>query len=205
MSSQPPARYTGGYNNSEKKDSVKRVGGGGVKTGLPLIITGGKSRFDLFHDNFSGKGRYKKQPRPGEVELNVTGKVEKRDLADKVKFALPRNFCPDCNRTDRMHVQGSINVWTMYDGGQNQEFGPYLKPGEVVITFWCQECQNHEFYGLKIIIPGMEDGPEGLDEWRKKQIRQIRMDRNIADFIRSRVTTGDQSIVVSQEARELFR
>jgi len=184
--------YTGGYNNEAAKDGVKRVGAGGVKSGLPLIITGGQKRHDLFHYNFSDLGKFKKQPRPGEVELRVSDKVPQRELMEKIKYVLPRNFCPDCNRTDRMKVGGACNMWTMHDGESKVD----LKPGDVVVSIWCQECQMTALYAdKKIQLPGNQEiAPENYDEWRLKQIRQIRMDRNIAEFIRNRLIAGDTSI-----------
>lgn len=123
-------------------------------------------------------------------------------MANRIKFKLPRNFCPDCNRTDRQHKEGAINMWTMYDGAP--EFG--LQPEDIVITFWCQECQQHALYGKQIVIPGMEKNvnPEELDEWRKKQIRNIRMDRNIEAYVRNRLTANDTSIIVDEELRKQF-
>jgi hypothetical protein len=186
-------KYQGGYNNQGGSD-VKRVSSGGVKSGLPLIITGGQKRHDLFHYNFSDKGKYKKQPRPGEVEIRVNAQIPAKQLQENLKFKLPRNFCPDCNRMDREHKEGSINVWTMVDG----ERGVDLLPGDVVISFWCQECQMNALYGKKIEIPSTANPlcPEELDDWRKSQIRQVRMDRNIGEFVRNRLIADDKSIYV---------
>jgi hypothetical protein len=195
-----PWRYKGGYNNTGVADPVRRVGAGGVSTNFPLIITGGRKRYDLFHYNFTEPGKYPKNPRPGEVDLKVSAKVPKLEIADKIKYKLPRNFCPDCNRTDRMHEKGAINVWTMYDGSIDFD----LVPGDAVITFWCQECQMYDFYGSKIQLPntsGMDI--EGYDEWRKRQIRQCRMDKNIVEYLR--VHRDNPSIIVSQEIRDRLK
>lgn len=194
--------YTGGYNNNAAPDGLRRKHAGETKVGLPLIMTGGRKRWDEFHYQFTDREKFKKQPRPGEVELTVSSKFETREMANKIKFKLPRHFCPDCNRNDRAHEQGAINMWTMYDGAP--EFG--LLPEDVVITFWCQECQMAALYGKQIVIPGMEQGidVEGMDEWRKKQIRNIRMDRNIESFIRNRLAANDSSIIVSEELRKQF-
>lgn len=196
-------RYYGGYNNSKQLEGVRRVNAGGQKAGLPLIITGGKARFDAFHYNFTDKGKYKKQPRPGEVELRVKDTQPKRELFEKIKFKLPRNFCPDCNRTDLAHEKGVINVWTMYDGAP--DLG--LQPNDVIVSFWCQQCQMNGLYGKRIKIPGEENGlnPEGMDEWRKAQIRQVRMDRNIEAYIRNRLLAGDTSIVIDEEFKRTIQ
>lgn len=190
-------QYKGGYNNSGVSDGARRVGAGGVKTGLPLIITGGRQRFELFHNNFTVKGKLKREPKAGECELEIVDKGERRDLLAHVVYILPRNYCPDCDKNDKLKEKGAINVWTLYDG--SIEFN--IKPGEAVITCWCQECQMHEYYGSKIIIPGMDEAPEKMDEWRKKQIRQIRMDRNIVEYIRNRLLVQDWSIIVDPELK----
>lgn len=196
MSEKLQPKYKGGYNNTGGTD-VRRVSPQGVSSNFPLIITGGQKRHDLFHYNFSDKGKYKKQPRPGEVEVRVNSKQDAKFLTEKLRYQLPRTFCPDCNRVDRPPEGGAINVWTMVDGERDVD----LHPGDVVISVWCQECQMHCLYGKKIELPNNSNPlcPEDLDEWRKSQIRQVRMDRNIASFIRNRLIANDQSIVIDRE------
>ena len=194
--------YRPNYGNQLSKDAARRVNAGGQKAGLPLIITGGQKRYDIFHYNFSDKGKIGKRPKQGEDPIPQASSVQhKRDIAHRLKFKLPRNFCADCNRTDREHEKGAINVWNMTDGFQ--EAGLY--PDDVVVTFWCQKCQMNALWGKKIALPGDEKcpmPPEDLDDWRKKQIRHCRMDRNIAEYIRSAILRQDWSIIVDEETRE---
>lgn len=184
----------------QSPDVVRRKGAGAIKVGLPLLMPGGRKRWNSFHEKFTDKPLYKSQPKPGEVELHVDKTLPHREIAEKIRYRLPRNFCPDCNRTDRAHVKGALNMFSL----QEPEPGLDIYPGEIVLCCWCQDCQDDDLNAkTKLVIPGMDD-PD-MDEWRKRMIRQNRMERNIIEYIRAKRMSNDTSIVIRPEELDNFR
>lgn len=183
------------FTQNQSSSGVKRKHAGTTRAGLPLIMPGGYKKWNDFHEQFTDKRTYKKNPYPGEVELNIKDSAKSGDIAELVHYVLPRNFCPDCDRTDRLHEAGALNMITIDEPMPGMD----LRPGDVVLVCWCQECQMNDLKGTALIIPGMDD-PD-MDEWRKRMIRQNRMARNIQNYIQQALLAGEYSIRVPEDFR----
>jgi hypothetical protein len=197
-----------------KRDGTKRVASGGVKDGLPLILTGGRARHDAFHFNFTDPGKFKKKEAWGKAKLRETLKgqptLPKSEVAEKLKFVIPANFCIDCCRSDRPTDGGFLNLKAIAD---DEYAGIGLIPGNVVLTVWCQDCFDRDQFSKKnlaicqgddipqdVIVPKQIDvPPEEMDEYALNKIRGNRMHRNMIDYLRNQIMARNPTIYVQAD------
>lgn len=199
-----------------KPDGTKRVASGGVKAGLPLILTGGRARHEAFKYNFTDPGKFKKKKKFGETPLHEQCKPMNEmpggAIKEKFHFVIPPNVCIDCNRIDRPRGPGSGGFINMIPIEDETYAGLGLIPGRVVVTCWCQDCvEGHEFAKKNMPIVQGDDLPEALvlpeslqvppeeiDEWRLNMMRHNRMQRNMIDYLRNNI--DNPTIYVDKEA-----
>lgn len=187
------------YADLVRRDGVRRRNAGGIKPGLPMIITGGSALHKEFHYQFTDPGKFKKKNvfHEDKLSLQVQGQMTVRETIVKARYRLPFNFCPDCNKNDkRLEEVQWIGVWMVADPHEEID----LNPGETIIHCKCAACVEADKVG-KVDIEIPTDSPE-IDEWRKSQITQNRMERNLVSYIRNRLAANDIRIVVSAEERE---
>lgn len=202
-------------NQWQNNDPVRRRNAGGVKVGLPLIITGGKKRHEEFQELVSPDKKIKRKEDPRTVTLDkqVDPALQKqmrqsrRDFAEKLRYWLPREFCPDCGEHDRPHEGGAINVVDWNEPRPDLD----IRPGEIVLSTWCQRCQMSFRLGPGIAIAhDMEQATQGMadpedSEYMKRLMVQNRMQKNIEDFIRCRRLTRPESIESNPEMLNAYR
>jgi hypothetical protein len=175
---------------SEFYSATNRAGARGIGSGItvPSVRPRGLRRASNFVDTYT-PGKYKQPPRPfskpiSEEPVNPI----KRELKEKLKLILPRNFCPDCGRTDRPSEKGAINVNMV----TQDEEGLGLKAFDVWISFLCQECIE-----AALLLQQGKDGqiilPDEIKELRTAQ-RSIRIKENSYAFIAAKRASGDLSI-----------
>lgn len=155
-----------------------------------------RNKWDLI-DKYT-PGKYKQPERPFSRPLPEEPGIDyKRDVREKLKMMLPRNFCPDCGQTDRPHTGGAINV--NFCDQDSPDLG--LKAFEIYITIFCQDCvenavlaQKNKDDGSKIIV----DAATGLTLKDKLAMeRSVRIKNNTHEFIKAKLAAGDHSIYVS--------
>jgi len=176
---------------------TRRVGAGGVKSGLPLLITGGKKRYDEFHWLFNTFGRVKKKPQLGELSLKDQGKAKpkgpRQEFEERLRYCLPRSFCPDCAEHDRPSEQGMFNLWCI----EEPIPGLDLRPGHVVVSTWCQECLVAYRSG-KIRGTVLADG---LTDEARAAALNTRMEAHTLDYLRAH----HESCLPSQELANAYK
>ena len=200
-----------------KSDGTKRVASGGVKSGLPLILTGGKLRHDAFHYNFTDPGKFKKKAPWGTEKLSKAlegqPKLKTHEVAEKLKFRIPANFCVDCCRSDRPVGDGAGGFLNLRAIDSDEYAGLGLVPGTVVLTVWCQSCfEADKFSKNNIAIcqgndlpkgldmpPQMSIPPEELDECALNRLRFNRMQRNMIEYLRNQIVAKNPRIYVQDE------
>lgn len=184
------------YLELARKEPARRINAGGQKAGLPMIITGGSARHKEFHYQFTDPGKFKRKDPKAGTDFSVMGDVPMRATAEKLRYRLPFSFCPDCDKTTIPIEKAKIlGIWMVSEIHEDID----LKPGETILHCKCQDCIDDELWGTSNIeIPG--DDP-ALDEWRLKQIRSNRMERNLVSFVRNRLLANDFSIVIQPEER----
>lgn len=195
LRNQPAAKYA----EMTQRDPVRRRMSGQVKPGLPLIITGGSARHKEFQYQFTEPGKFKKPSRAiydQSENFDIQKTVNIKGTAEKLRYRLPFNFCPDCDRTDIPREKAVwLGIWMI--GEQHKEVD--LKPDETVVHTKCIDCVKAEASGTATIE--LATGDDDYDEWRLRQIRANRMERNIISYIRNRLLANDTRIVVSEEER----
>lgn len=201
-----------GLPNIEKQfgthDVVSRVGAGLKKVGLPLIIPGGMKRFNDFHQMIT-PGQLKRPVGAGKAPLKKQTegqRLARKEFAEKLRYWLPRDFCPDCNRTGRPHKGGAVNVCMVEHGDISID----LRPMELVITVWCQDCQMTALYSdsniAKVRVNQGRNGKKSLSEDTQiaAAIRKERMETNYKAYIRAKLLAGDKSIYPNPDMVQVY-
>jgi hypothetical protein len=171
----------------------KRVASGKVKVGIPLMITGGKKNYDDFHYKYTETGKYKAPPKAGTTTIQLPKDYEAKPIQfkEKIRYILDRNFCPDCDRTDRPRSGGTINSVPITEPFPGLD----LKPYDIIISYQCQDCFENALWGRNIALPG--DGT--LDEYRLKMLRYNRMEANVQSYLRNRLMAGTGFTKIKQD------
>lgn len=177
---------------------TKRRNAGGIKSGLPLIITGGMERHREFQYLFTDPGKFKKKNPKDGVDLSVIKTRQMKDVAEKLKYLLPIHYCPDCD--SNMIVREKAKVLGMWAVAEPHP-EVHLVPGEVIIHIKCQDCIDHELWGRKNLLI---TGDDEFDEYRLRMVTQNRMERNLVSYVRNRLMANDTSIIVDEETRKRF-
>lgn len=138
-----------------------------------------------------------KAPRPPRpltdpIEVPDNGR---RDSPFQLRMRLPRNFCPDCGRTDRPPVGGAMNLLVAPVEWPHLR----LRQGDAVINFFCQECcerfkaQQSDPAGDLILVGA---GQEARNRELESAIRSQRITENTNAYIIGRLMADDDSIWV---------
>jgi hypothetical protein len=183
---------------AELGPTTNRAGARGIKSGLgvPAIRPRGLKKASDFVDKYS-PGKLQK-PRPksfSEYIPEAPVNPIKKELKEKLRMILPRNFCPDCGRTDRPSEGGAIN--TNFFTEDTEGLG--LKAFDIFISFFCQECllkitaKSNDPIDQLIIDPSL--GATNAD--MKAAQRLIRIKENTHAFIKAKLASGDHSIYVT--------
>lgn len=194
----PPASMTNRYANMVRNGGgVRRRNAGSITGKSPLIITGGAARHAEFHYQFTEPGKFKRKPQ-GEMDFSVLGQVGVKEAAERVKYRLPWNYCPDCDRNDiPRHKAKWLGLWMVSEPHENIS----LVPGDTLVHTKCADCVDAEVTG-KVDLELPIQGDESVQEYYLNQIRANRMERNICSYVRNCLMAKNYSIVVSSEERE---
>jgi hypothetical protein len=107
---------------------------------------------------------------------------------------LPRNFCPDCARTDRPNKGGFLNInWCTED---SPHLG--LKAFDIYTSVFCQECVEAAMLKQKSSDPADNLIVGGYTNKEIKDAeRMVRIKENTHGFIKAKLAAGDWSIYLS--------
>ncbi len=181
---------------TELFSTAARAGAGGTKSGLVGLRPMGKKGID-FLDTLTPQRKKKKNWRE-EVLPDEPKNGRPRDLPEKVRMILPRNFCPDCGDTNRPQAGGCINV-NVYAKGRP---GWRLPPNSVVLSFFCTQCYEKSVAGRNDNANELQlahvSGIHNKGEYESAQ-RLIRIRDNTEAFISARLACGDESIYVQRD------
>lgn len=149
-----------------------------------------------FADEYLTPGKIKKKDPALSKPLEEPVHQVKQEIKEALGMILPRNFCPDCGRTDRPFSQGVMNV-SMYPQDRPDL---HLRANSLLISIFCQECARSQFDkardpdradSLEIVQPGGTAMTKGeLD----RAERLFRIKQNTEDYIRSKLLAGDNTI-----------
>lgn len=193
----PKEEYERAQELGEMFSTTNRSGARGIKSGLgvPSIRPRGLARASKFADDFT-PGKLKKPKKAFEEELPESPlNAFKKEMREKLKIMLPRQFCPDCGETDRPNKGGVINLnFCLHDT-------PHLgmKANDLYITILCQDCVEKAMRSTGGEDPSNSLVVEGgitLGE-KKSMERAVRIKTNIEEYIKAKLAAGDHSIYVS--------
>lgn len=192
----PKEEYERAQELTEMFSTTNRAGARGIKSGLgvPAIRPRGLARASKFADDFT-PGKLKKPKKAFEEEIPESPlNAFKKEMREKIAMFLPRNFCPDCDKTNRPNKGGVINV-NFYDKDM-----PHLglKAFEIVIDILCQECVERTMHEQQEQDPANALIIDGITMAERKSMeRSVRIKSNREAFIKAKLLAGDNSIYVS--------
>lgn len=190
-------------------ETSHRAGAGGTKAGsVGLRLNGGKAASD-FVDKLT-PGKYKQPPRPFERTVSESDTFKRQETPYNLCMMLPRNFCADCDRTNRptdpLTAGGTINL-NVFDQKDRLDLGIKLGTGgkmmQAVISFLCQECNMA--YRAGINDPGKEiwqADVHGIQSTKTKNNagRLVRIKANTEAYIKAMRLSGRDEIYVGERA-----
>ena len=108
-----------------------------------------------------------------------------REVPNVLRYQLPLNYCPECNKTDITRDQiGAKGGWCF-----NEDYVDLgIKPGDTVLHYKCSPCVEAEIWGRNSLIL-----PDGTRK-RVEVNRQALMQRNIIEFIRAERLRGNHGV-----------
>lgn len=182
-------------------DITHRAGAGGTIPGQVGLRPHGQEQVDIIEQLIGEKA--KRPDRPFEKQLQDPREYYKNVAPEyNVVMALPRNFCPDCGRTDRpvdpRTAGGAFNL-NMYSEDR-PDLG--LRAKEAYTSCFCQECcikyrDMQRDPASKIITPTIRGDQSNLKRWAAQRLERVK--RNTEEFIKARRLAGDESIYIKQE------
>lgn len=176
---------------------TKRAGAGGVKVGVPGIRPSGSQVFKDFHE-MTSTGRNKKKAGMMQAPVEDLSQHTKREMAQNVKYWLPRNFCADCDRVNRPESGGTLNMH-FYDKDM-----PHLrlKANQGYLSSFCQECCMKHMKASRnpVKVMGIK-GETSLAQIHAEE-RKKRIEKNTQSFIKVMLMTGREEDILWSKVKE---
>jgi len=165
----------------ELMNTATRAGAGGTKVGSVGIRPQGLKKANDIVDYLT-PGKFEKRKGNFTQEIDFDG-AKKQAVPHQIIIKLPRNFCPDCDRQDRPHEGGALNMSTYNE--DRPDLG--LKAGELLASSFCQECLSKyqaqcNDPAQKLLLPSLQ-GTKSQKQ-RVDAERMVRVKKNTENYIR---------------------
>ena len=137
-------------------------------------------------------GKVKPKPPAFSRELEEPKDQVKREIAESIGMILPRNFCPDCGKTDKPHSRGVINI-NRYDTDRPDL---HIKANSILISFFCQDCvesSTKKPNASDELLLATSQGTHSSGDMKAAE-RLVRIKQHTEHYIRSRILAGETSI-----------
>lgn len=170
-------------------DKTKRSGAQSAAGSVAIRPSGLRTASDFLDQMTLGK--VKEPERPFSKPLKEPT-FQQQATKERIRMILPRNFCPDCDRTDRPLTGGAINPNVFLEDRPHIR----LKANQIFISFLCQECLEAQF----AIVDPKGHIKELDEEGKKKQAeRPVRIKENTEAFIKTLLLTDSPDLWINKE------